>query len=72
MGTQIVLRQGLSWEALPAGSVRVVVNQAELLNRLAELRDQWEEATDGEMENATVNLRFLFNDLASMIMGVTP
>lgn len=72
MGTQIVLRNGLSWEALPTTKARIVVDQADLLNRLAELRDQWEEATDGEMENATVNLRFLFNDLASMIMGARP
>lgn len=65
----ITLHNGLTLGTLPKGKVKAVVDQAELLKRLQALRAEWEQATGGDLESVTLNLRLLLEDFESMIRG---
>lgn len=67
--SQIVFRDGLDLAALPVATVRTMVDQAIILRLLADMRDQWQVATDGKMERVTVNMAMLFDDIESLVKG---
>lgn len=70
MSTRIVFRDGLSLATLPASTVRAVVDQAVLLDKLAALKREWSEATGGELHQVQVNLKLLFEDFERIITEV--
>lgn len=62
----IALKPGLTWETLPEAKARPMIDQDKVLGRIVDLRQQWCEATGGDMTQVTINLELLFDDLIAL------
>lgn len=65
----IALFPGLTLSKLPPARVVEIVDRAELRRRFDALRDDWMEATGGELESVTLNLGALLADFEQLING---
>jgi len=65
----IVFKQGYTWTSLPPTTIKRMVDVDQVRARFAVLREEWTEATGGELESVTVNLESLFNDLDNVLSG---
>ena len=65
----IVLKSGFSWDNLPEAELSPVIQVAYLLAKLAELREQWQAATGGNLDQVALNLGLLLDDIEALCKG---
>lgn len=70
MGT-IVLNPGLNLDTSTNTEGRQLIDKAELLSKIEELRGQWLEACCGDLSSVTLDLAALLDDFAAMCWGVS-
>ena len=63
---KFLLAPMVDWDTLPVGKVIHWVDRDVLLSRLADIRAEWVEVA-GSLEDVTVNLALVFDDLAAAI-----
>lgn len=63
----IQLRPGITLDSQPNGQAKRMVDAAHISSQVEALRQEWIEGSEEGLENITINLELLFEDIQTII-----
>lgn len=67
MTVQSTRKPFITWQPLPVVITRLMVDRQQLIEKINDLETQWHEATDGDMNEVTLDLQALFDDIRELV-----